>query len=126
MSQSERDSAEIHRHSGWLVPLVILLAILVLSALFLLYYLRPGANLFRDNGPTAVSTSVAFSVRGVSFRVPANYLESRGARGGGDQDVVALLALLPENVGGGMRGYSAADAGLVSGNAAGSRRCCIC
>jgi len=46
--------------------------------------------------------------------VPANYLESR-ATAGADLDVVTLAALLPD-----MRGYSAADAALFSGNAADS------
>jgi hypothetical protein len=111
MRSSRSETAEIHQHSGWLIPLGILLVILALSGMFLLYYLRPVPAAFRNTGPTAASTNVDLSVRGVPFRVPANYVESRAARGG-DQDMVALFALLPD-----MRGYSAAEAMLFSGNA---------
>ena len=119
MRETRSQSAEIHQHSGWLIPLGIVLVILALSGMFLLYYLRPLPASFRDVGPTAASTSVAFRVRGVPFRVPANYLESR-ATAGGDMDLVALFALLPDNPGEGMQGYSAADAALFSGNTADS------
>ena len=114
MSETRSQAGEIHQHSGWLIPLGILLVILALSGMFLLYYLRPLPASFRDAGPTATSTSIAFRVRGVPFRVPANYVESR-ATAGADLDVVALFALLPD-----MRGYSTADAALFSGNAADS------
>jgi hypothetical protein len=115
MRNSSSESAEIHQHSGWLIPLGIFLVILALCGMLMLYYLRPSPAAFRDNGPTAASTIVALSVRGVPLHVPANYLESRSARGGGDQDVVGLIALLPD-----MRGYAADDAALFSGNAADS------
>src|ERR1700748_515567 len=95
MSDSESQSAEIHQHSGWLIPLGILLVILALCGMFLLYYLRPAGS-FRDNGPTADTERVTLSVRGVALHVPANYIESRAARTGGDQDVVPLFALLPD------------------------------
>ena len=114
MSKTRSQAAEIHQHSGWLIPLGILLVILALSGMFLLYYLRPLPASFRDAGPTAASTSIGLRVRGVPFRVPANYLESR-VSAGADLDVVTLFALLPD-----MRGYSAADAALFSGNAADS------
>lgn len=32
---------DIHQHSGWLVPAVFLFAVLLLSGLFLGWYLRP-------------------------------------------------------------------------------------
>ena len=117
MTDSESQSAEIHQHSGMAdPPWASLLVILALCGMLLLYYLqRPLPAAFRDNGPTTDSTSVALTVRGTRLSVPANYLETRGARRGGDQDVVALFALLPD-----MRGYSAAEATLFSGNAADS------
>jgi len=33
---------EIHQHSGWVIPLAFLAVIAILSAIFLLYDLRPG------------------------------------------------------------------------------------
>lgn len=112
--QAESEQAEIHQHSGWLIPLGLGVVILVLCALVLLYDLRPAA-LFRNNAPTADSSFVSLSVRGVHLQVPGNYLESRASRRGGDVDVLNLSAVLPN-----LRGYSAADAGLFLSNAADS------
>ena len=58
---------------------------------------------------------VDISVRGLRLHIPARYIESRAARGGGDQDLVPLFAALPD-----MRGYSDAEAALFAGNAADS------
>jgi hypothetical protein len=113
-SASGGEQAEIHQHSGWLIPFGLALLVLVLCGVVLLYDLRPAA-LFRNNAPTADARTVSLSVRGVFFEVPGNYLESRASRRGGDQDVLGLSALLPD-----MRGYSAQDAGLFLSNAADS------
>ncbi len=105
--------SEFHRHSGWLIPLGLFTVIAALSGIFLLYDLRPVPGPFRDNRPTAAGTMVRISIRGLKLKVPARYIESRAARGGGDQDVVPLFAALPD-----MRGYSDAEAALFAGNAA--------
>jgi hypothetical protein len=115
MSQTGGEQAEIHQHSGWLIPLGLALVILALCGVFLLYDLRPGAGLFRNVAPTANASVVRVSVRGIPFTVPGNYLDSRSSRRGGDLDVMTLSALLPD-----MRGYSAAEAGLFLSNAADS------
>jgi hypothetical protein len=115
MTQTGGEQAEIHQHSGWLIPLGLALVILALCGVFLLYDLRPGAGLFRNVAPTADASAVRVSVRGVPFTVPGNYLDSRSSRRGGDLDVMGLSALLPD-----MRGYSAADASLFVSNAADS------
>ena len=115
MSQSDNNSAEIHQHSGWLILLGLALVILALCGLFLLYDLRPGTALFRNNAPTADASTVRLSVRGVHFQVPGNYLETRASRRGGDVDVIGISLLLPD-----MRGYSVQDAPLFLSNAADS------
>jgi hypothetical protein len=107
--------SEIHRHSGWLIPLGFLAVVAALCGAFLLYYLRPATAPFRDNRPTAATTMVHLSVRGLKLNVPARYIESRAARGGGDQDVVPLFAALPD-----MRGFSDAESALFASNAADS------
>ena len=112
MSQSSGEQSEIHQHSGWLIPLGVGLVILALCGLFLLYDLRPGIGLFRNVSPTANAQAVKLVVQGISFTIPGNYLDSRSSRRGGDVDVVALSALLPD-----MRGYSADEAGLFLSNA---------
>ena len=103
--------SEIHRHSGWVVPGVLLLALALLCGAFLLYYLRPAS--FRDRNPASAQAMTRLSVRGVGFAIPANYVESR--RRGGDMDVVPLFAALPD-----LRGFSQAEAGLFLGNSADS------
>ncbi len=115
MSESGGEQSEIHQHSGWLIPLGVGLAIIALCGFFLLYDLRPGASLFRNVSPTANASAVKLVVRGVSFTIPGNYLDSRSSRRGGDVDVVTLSVLLPD-----MRGYSADEAGLFLSNAADS------
>ena len=112
--QIEGEPAEIHQHSGWLIPLGLGIVILVLCGAVLLYDLRPAA-LFRNNAPSADASFVGLSLRGVHLSVPGNYLDSRASRRGGDVDVVTLSALLPN-----LRGYSAADAALFLNNAADS------
>src|SRR6202012_581053 len=42
VTEISNGSDEVHQHSGWWFPFAILLAILVLSGIVLLYYLRPG------------------------------------------------------------------------------------
>ena len=107
-----REQAEIHRHSGWLIPLGFFLVIAVLSALFLAYYLRPLSGVFQGqrSGP-AVET---LNLGDMELTVPANYLERSGTRRN-NTDMVALFALLPD-----LRGFSAAEAALFAGDAADS------
>lgn len=111
MNGAEDRPDEIHQHSGWLIPLGFLVVILILSALFLLYDLRPGTGP-RAMGRSADATPVALSVRGLKLTVPANYLDSAEARGGGEHDILQLSALLPD-----LRGYAPAEAALFTGNA---------
>jgi hypothetical protein len=101
---------EIHRHSGWLIPGGFFLVILLLSGLFLGWYLRPGPKLAA--APTDQSTLVQVTVRGTVFAIPANYIESSAARAGGEMDSLALAVLFPS-----WRGYSEGQARLFTGNA---------
>lgn len=109
MTETSNRPEEIHQHSGWLIPLAFLVVILVLSALFLLYDLRPAPG--QRGGRTADEAPVALTVGSLKLTVPANYLDSRAARAGGEQDALTLSALLPD-----MRGYSSDEAGLFTGN----------
>ena len=101
---------DIHQHSGWWLPLAIAFAILLLSGLFLGWYLRPGPH--TPAAPTGQSNIVPLTVRGAAFAIPANYIESAAARAGGDQDSLALAAIFPS-----LRGYSDREAKLFQGNA---------
>jgi hypothetical protein len=110
MSQISDRPEDVHQHSGWWLPVAILLAILVLGAGFLLYALRPGMG--PGGGRTSDSARLTLTVRGLRLEVPANYLDNRSLRSGSEQDVLTLSALLPD-----LRGYSPADAALFQGNA---------
>ena len=101
---------EVHRHSGWVIPVGFLFAILLLSGLFLGWYLRPGPK--PAAAPTGRSTMVQVTVRGTAFTIPANYMESSVARAGGEMDQLALAALFPS-----WRGYSDGEARAFTGNA---------
>ena len=100
---------EIHQHSGWLIPLGVLITVALLSGLFLLYDLRPGLK-SRDGARSADAAPVDLSVRGLSLRIPANYLDN--PRQSGARDTLALSALLPN-----LSGYTPADAALFDDNA---------
>lgn len=105
------DQQKIHQHSGWLIPAAFGVAILLLSGLFLGWYLRPGPR--TPAALTGRSNIVELTIRGAAFAIPANYIQSPAARAGGDQEGLALSALFPS-----LRGYSDEDAKLFQGNAA--------
>jgi hypothetical protein len=108
------DPARVSRHSGWLIPLGVFLVTALLSALLLLYYLRPPPAKFRTEQmmPTVARNIVALRVHGHKLFVPANYIEFDQARSGGPLGELALFARLPQ-----MSGYSAADAPVFASNA---------
>ena len=101
---------DIHRHSGWVIPVAFLFAILLLSGLFLGWYLRPGPK--APTAPTDQATLVELNLGTQAFAIPANYIQNRAARSGGTQTSVSLAALFPS-----WHGYSDAEAKLFAGNA---------
>jgi hypothetical protein len=103
-------SEEIHQHSGWLIPAGFAFVIMLLSGLFLGWYLRPGPKVAA--APTDQSDSIAVTVNGTAFTIPANYIQNSTARAGGAQDSVSLAALFPS-----WHGYSDAEAKAFAGNA---------
>ena len=105
--QDQRE--DVHGHSGWLIPLGLVFAILLLSGLFLGWYLRPGPKVAQA---TDKSNVVALTVGGAAFAIPANYIETPAARAGGALGAVTLAALFPS-----WRGYSDAEARAFAGNA---------
>jgi len=100
---------DIHQHSGWLIPVAFFFAILLLSGLFLGWYLRPGP---RVPAPTGQANLVELAVGGSSFAIPANYIQNIPARSGGTQTSVSLATLFPS-----WHGYSDAEARAFAGNA---------
>jgi hypothetical protein len=105
---------EIHQHSGWLIPLGLLGVVVALGGFFLLYSLRPPPAPFRNSRPLATAAPVDAVIRGLRLHIPGRYVEYRDASGDGSQRI-SLVAALPD-----MRGYSEAEDGLFTGNAADS------
>jgi len=98
---------EMVRHSGWLIPGAFFVALLLLSGLMLVWYLRPGP--MSPLAPTGQSAPVHISLGGISFAIPANYIED--ARVGGAMQSVRLVTLFPS-----WHGYSQSDARRFGGN----------
>jgi hypothetical protein len=108
------DSRLARRHSGWLLPLGVFVVTLILSALVLLYYLRPAPAKLRaeQTMPTTATHIVALRVHGQPFFFPDNYTMFERTRRGGARATVALFAKLPQ-----MSGYTRRDAALFMSNA---------
>ena len=109
MRPTAGEKQEFHQHSGWLIPLAFAVAVVLMCGLILGWYLRPGVR--TSSAPTGESRIVHLSVHGVRLGVPANYIQTAGARDGGNQESVTLLALFPA-----FHGYSPSDAALFAGN----------
>ena len=103
----------LHQHSGWLLPLGVFVITAALSAGVLAYYLLPRpAFFFHEQAlPSAVTDRVSLTVHDINFSIPANYLEFKKARAGGEQKEVALFALMPA-----MTGFTPADADRFRSN----------
>ena len=118
MSRSNDAVDTVRKRSGWLIPLVVFLVLLALSALFLLYYLAPTAPpLFSEQQSPTSSTDVSeLEVGGLKFWIPANYLQYDSARKGGRRHEVALFAILPD-----LSGWSNWNASSFADNGPNSR-----
>jgi hypothetical protein len=105
--------SDVRERSGWLLPIAFFLAVAVLSALFLLYYLAPNpANLIEEHeSPNSRTSLVHLKIGDLALIVPENYLQYASARRGGTRREIALFAKLPE-----MSGYSEPDAWTFSEN----------
>ena len=110
---------EVKRESSWRYPLGIFLATLVLSAIFLYYYVGPSVDEFSGNVPSpAISEEpVEVEINGYRFAPAANFTVFPRARRGGLRDELALYALWPS-----MNGYSPAQRREFVENATDTRR----
>jgi hypothetical protein len=113
----ENDSA-IRRHSGWLIPAVLVALTVVLCALVLLYYLVPNPNALIEEhtSPSAGLYRVQLRVGDLSLSAPANYLPYASERSGGPRREIAFYAELPD-----FQGVSDTTAGDFVGNGPNSR-----
>ncbi|HSZ73539.1 MAG TPA: hypothetical protein VK779_01875 [Rhizomicrobium sp.] len=114
MTRTDFADGPVQRQSGWLLPIAVFVITAALSAIFLIYYLRPSPRSLSEEQPWPTSDTevVRLSVHGLALAVPSNYIIFRSARDGGPQKDVALFALLPD-----FHGYSDAEAQSFSSNA---------
>jgi hypothetical protein len=100
---ADDDDDEFRKRSAWLFPLAVVSIVFFLSVAVLLYYLTPGGpNLFREQvAPTSEGDIVALSLNGQKFFIPADYLEYKSVRKGGNVREIAMFAMLP-----GLQGWS--------------------
>jgi hypothetical protein len=111
------DSA-IRKHSGWLIPVALLVLIAALCAAVLLYYLAPSPNSLIEEhaSPSAGRYRVQLRVGSLSLTVPANYLPYASERSGGPRREVAFYAELPD-----FHGFTDFTAAEFAGNSPHSR-----
>ncbi len=104
---------QVKQHSGWLIPLAVLVVTAILSALVLAYYFAPTPpELVNEQpSPTDDTHRIALDVGAMSFRIPSNYLLFASARKGGQRKSVELIAFLPD-----LRGYSGSESQALTSN----------
>ena len=88
---------EIKEESSWRYPLLIFLATLSLSVVFLFYYLGPRLDDIAGDTPkpTISDETIAMQIGDVALAIPANHTVFPRARRGGERQFVALYALWP-------------------------------
>lgn len=115
MSRWKTDTeGKIEEHSGWIVPLALVIITASLGSLVYAYYfvsVSPGMGVELPS-PTDSPVRISFSLGGAKFRVPANYLPLASTRGGGQVEEIRLTAMLPD-----LSGFSLGIAGAYGSNA---------
>jgi hypothetical protein len=113
MSRSDDADNIVQKRSGWLIPLGVFVVVLILSGLFLLFYLFPSPPpLFAEQqAPTSSTSVVALEVNGLKLWIPSNYLEFDSARRGGRRRAIEVFAMMPD-----MTGWSNWDASAFADN----------
>ncbi|MEM6851213.1 MAG: hypothetical protein AAF527_05775 [Pseudomonadota bacterium] len=88
---------EVQEESSWAYPLAVLLATLVLSGVFLYYYLGPGLDDIAGDTPkpTISDEPVLITVGDETFQIPVNHTVYPRARRDGPRESVSLYALWP-------------------------------
>lgn len=105
MDQRDADRAletgEVHRHSGWILPLIVLMIAAALGAGAYLFLAGPSVEEVRGNiqgntySPSSDPSRARITVDGAEFSIPGNYTMHRRSRRSGDHENVPMHALLP-------------------------------
>jgi hypothetical protein len=96
--QKQSGGKLVHERPAWIIPALVLIAVLTFSGVFLYYYFGPttGELLGHDPKASAAMRRIEAVVGGTRFLVPENYTRYPSQRGGGRQPELAMHALLPD------------------------------
>lgn len=99
MARQKQSGGElVHERPAWILPAVVIAAVLIFSGLFLYYYFGPttGELLGKDPKASAATRRIEAVIGGTRFLIPENYTRYPSQRSGGAQPEVAMHALLPD------------------------------
>jgi hypothetical protein len=95
-------SDDMHRHSGWILPLILLIVAAAIGAGIYLFLAGPSVREVQGNiqgnsySPSADTSRARISIDGAEFSIPANFTMHRRSRRSGEQETVPMHALLPD------------------------------
>ena len=126
IDQRDADAAlqtgEVHPHSSWLLPLIVLLVAVAIGVGVYVFLAGPTVEDVQGNfqgntySPTVDPSVAEITVDGATFRIPGNYTMYRRSRSNGDQEDIAMHALLPD-----FSTWSPSTASAFSSNMANAR-----
>ncbi len=96
------DNAEVHRHSGWILPLILVIIAAAIGGGIYLFLAGPSVREVQGNiqgntySPSADTSRARITIDGAEFSIPANYTMHRRSRRSGDHENVPMHALLPD------------------------------
>lgn len=96
--QSQSGGELVHERPAWILPALVIFAVLTLSGVFLYYYFgpTPGEILGHDPRSSAATRRIEAVVGGTRFTIPENYTRYPSQRSGGAEPEVAMHTLLPD------------------------------
>lgn len=99
MARQKQSGGElVHERPAWILPVLVALAVLTLSSVFLYYYFgpTPAEILGRDPRASALTRRIEAVVGGTRFLIPENYTRYPAQRTGGAQSEISMHTLLPD------------------------------
>jgi hypothetical protein len=99
LARTKRSGGElVHERPAWILPALVVLAVLGFSSAFLYYYFgpTPAELLGRDPRASTATRRIEAIIGGTRFLIPENYTRYPTQRSGGTQPELSMHALLPD------------------------------